>query len=54
MIMFNNKKEKGCPFCKIQGDIIARNNLAIAIADKYPIASAHMFVVSPKTYPVIF
>ena len=41
----NKNKEKGCPFCKIQDDIITRNNFAIAIADKYPVTKDHALIV---------
>ena len=41
----NKNKEKGCPFCKIQDDIIAKNNFAIAIADKYPVTKDHALIV---------
>jgi diadenosine tetraphosphate (Ap4A) HIT family hydrolase len=43
--MYKNKKEKVCPFCKIQHDIIAKNKFAIAIADKYPVTKDHTLIV---------
>jgi diadenosine tetraphosphate (Ap4A) HIT family hydrolase len=52
--MYNSKKEKDCPFCKIQFDIIAKNSLAIAFDDKYPIAKDHTLVVPLRHTPSFF
>ena len=41
--MINNRG--GCPFCEIQSDIIAENNLAIAIDDKFPVVKDHVLIV---------
>jgi ATP adenylyltransferase len=43
--MYRSKKEEDCPFCEIQSDLIAKNSLAIALADKYPVAKDHALIV---------
>jgi len=40
--MYKSKKEEDCPFCEIQSDIIAKNSLAIAFDDMYPIVIDHI------------
>lgn len=52
--MYKSKKEEDCPFCKIQFDIIAKNSLAIAFDDKYPIAKDHTLVVPLRHTPSFF
>jgi diadenosine tetraphosphate (Ap4A) HIT family hydrolase len=38
------KKEDSCPFCNLKSEILAKNNAAIAFADKYPITKYHTLV----------
>jgi diadenosine tetraphosphate (Ap4A) HIT family hydrolase len=52
--MCNSKKEEDCPFCKTQFDIIAKNSLAIAFDDKYPIVKDHILVVPLRHTPSFF
>jgi ATP adenylyltransferase len=49
-----NHREEGCPFCEIQFDIIAKNSLAVAFNDKYPIAKDHTLVVPLGRTPSFF
>ena len=46
--MNKSEKEEYCPFCEIQFDIIAKNNLAIAFDDMYTVAKGHTLVVPLK------
>jgi len=40
------KSTEPCPFCEIEPDrIIARNELALAIRDNYPVSEGHTLVV---------
>jgi ATP adenylyltransferase len=48
------KRKKDCPFCEIQFDISAKNNLAIAFGDKYPIAKDHTLVIPLRHTPSFF
>lgn len=42
-------KEKGCPFCDIDGDrIVMQNEKAIAIRDNFPVNPGHTLVVSRR------
>lgn len=50
---YKSKKEKDCPFCEIS-NIIAKNSLAIALADKYPIAKDHTLVIPLRHTPSFF
>ena len=52
-IMYKSKKEVDCPFCEIC-NIIAKNSLAIALADKYPIAKDHTLIVPLRHTPSFF
>jgi ATP adenylyltransferase len=52
--MHKSKKEEDCPFCKIQSNIIAKNSLAIAFDDKYPIVEDHILVVPLRHTPSFF
>jgi ATP adenylyltransferase len=54
MYKSKSKKEEYCPFCEIQFDIIAKNTLAIAFDDKYPIAKDHTLVVPLRHTPSFF
>jgi diadenosine tetraphosphate (Ap4A) HIT family hydrolase len=51
--MYKSKKED-CPFCKIQFDIIAKNSLAIAFDDMYPIVIDHILIVPLRHTPSFF
>ena len=44
----SKSKKENCPFCEIQSDIIAKNDLAIAFDDMYPVAKGHTLVVPLK------
>jgi ATP adenylyltransferase len=50
---YKSKKEEDCPFCEIS-NIIAKNNLAIALADKYPVAKDHTLIVPLRHTPSFF
>jgi ATP adenylyltransferase len=53
-IMYRSKKAD-CPFCcELESDIMAKNSLAIAIDDKYPIAKDHTLVVPLRHTPSFF
>ncbi len=52
--MYKSKKEEDCPFCEIQSDIIAKNSLAIAFSDKYPIVIDHTLIVPLRHTPSFF
>jgi ATP adenylyltransferase len=42
----NKSKKEDCPFCReLVSDIMARNSLAIAFPDKYPIVIDHTLIV---------
>lgn len=49
-----NNKEKPCPFCTPPFEIVARNSMAIAFGDKYPIVKDHTLIISLKHAPSFF
>ena len=42
-------KAEGCPFCRIDREIIAENHNALAIADLFPVSRGHCLVL-PKIH----
>jgi len=49
-----NESENGCPFCDVQPDgIIAENELAFALRDKYPVSPGHL-LVCPRRHVASF
>jgi ATP adenylyltransferase len=52
--MYKRKKEEFCPFCEIQFDIFAKNSLAVAFGDKYPITKDHTLVIPLRHTPSFF
>jgi ATP adenylyltransferase len=50
---YKSKKQEDCPFCETC-NIIAKNSLAIALADKYPIAKDHTLIVPLRHTPSFF
>jgi diadenosine tetraphosphate (Ap4A) HIT family hydrolase len=44
-----------CPFCHVEtGRVLAENELAIAIADRFPVAPGHTLVVGRRHAPDFF
>jgi ATP adenylyltransferase len=52
--MYRSTKEEDCPFCEIQSGLIAKNSLAIAFDDLYPIAKDHTLIVPLRHMPSFF
>jgi diadenosine tetraphosphate (Ap4A) HIT family hydrolase len=47
-------RELACVFCELNGRIVAENELALAIRDRFPVTPLHTLVISRRHVPTYF